>query len=591
MDGLAVAHRWLGFATVWLLLGHGVVTTIGYALGDRSGVVDEFLTLITTYPYVLMATRQRGPLRGRGGQLDARGASSALLRDVVRDPPVRLSGDRARLPPPALRRHGLHRTTRSRSPTGSPCISWRSRSILVFRVGQPVWPLRAPPAARRRTSSAKAPDVVSIYITGRDLDQLAVRSGQYFLWRFLTRDGWWRGHPFSISSAPNGAWLRITIKELGDWSGSLAGRPGRDARLRRGSVRRPDRRPPDAPQGPAHRRRDRHHAAPGAPRGTPCRARRPDPLVPRRRRDRDRLPRRARHARPRPRRDGPLPRRRARGPAARIRSTRPRSTGSCPTSANATSTCAARRRSCSGSNERCGAWGLPARARSMPNASRIDRPRRFLRTLEESRPTVVRRVDRDPSESRITAPHIGGPDDRTEQRRPKFRTRSSSASRSETPIGRTALGARRDRRRRRVPASSSAPLPRWAPRRRHRSDRARARPRPLRRHPARAAAPDAGAAHHGCPIAGRPAWPRRLRPPGGLGLGGFGPVRLPRHHDHRDQRLRPVAQDRRRLDADHHGHQHDDDHQGRRDDHGRRPGGRRPDRASPRSARPTARTP
>ena len=26
MDGLAVAHRWLGFATVWLLLGHGLFT-------------------------------------------------------------------------------------------------------------------------------------------------------------------------------------------------------------------------------------------------------------------------------------------------------------------------------------------------------------------------------------------------------------------------------------------------------------------------------------------------------------------------------------------------------------------------------------
>ena len=68
----------------------------------------------------------------------------------------------------------------------------------------------------------EAPGVISIYVTGRDLDQLAVRSGQYFLWRFLTCDGWWRGHPFSISSAPNGSWLRITVKELGDWSGRSA---------------------------------------------------------------------------------------------------------------------------------------------------------------------------------------------------------------------------------------------------------------------------------------------------------------------------------------------------------------------------------
>ncbi len=60
MDRLASAHRWIGFATVWLLLGHGVFTTIGYAIGDRQNPVAEFLTLVTTYPYVLMATVSGG---------------------------------------------------------------------------------------------------------------------------------------------------------------------------------------------------------------------------------------------------------------------------------------------------------------------------------------------------------------------------------------------------------------------------------------------------------------------------------------------------------------------------------------------------
>ena len=41
MDRLAWAHRWLGFATVWLIAGHGVLTTIGYALGDGAGVVER----------------------------------------------------------------------------------------------------------------------------------------------------------------------------------------------------------------------------------------------------------------------------------------------------------------------------------------------------------------------------------------------------------------------------------------------------------------------------------------------------------------------------------------------------------------------
>ena len=219
MDGLAVAHRWLGFATVWLLLGHGVFITTGYALGDGSNVVVEFWTLITTYPYVLMAL-----------------VSSVLFAAVaissIKAARRKLSYETwygihlyAYL---AIALGFLHQLFVGADFIHDPVAVayWVSlylvtvALILVFRVGQPVWSsLRH----RLRVSHVvtEAPGVISIYMTGRDLDQLAVRSGQYFVWRFLTRDGWWRGHPFSISSAPNGEWLRITIKELGDWSKML----------------------------------------------------------------------------------------------------------------------------------------------------------------------------------------------------------------------------------------------------------------------------------------------------------------------------------------------------------------------------------
>jgi ferredoxin-NADP reductase len=73
----------------------------------------------------------------------------------------------------------------------------------------------------------EAPGVVSIYVTGRDLSKLDVQAGQFFRWRFLTRDSWWQAHPFSLSAAPNGQWLRLTVKSLGDHSRALAGlRPG-----------------------------------------------------------------------------------------------------------------------------------------------------------------------------------------------------------------------------------------------------------------------------------------------------------------------------------------------------------------------------
>ncbi len=68
----------------------------------------------------------------------------------------------------------------------------------------------------------EAPGIVSIHITGRDLDTMPIRAGQYLQVRFLTGGGWWRHHPFSISAAPNGTSLRLTVKDLGDDSGRMA---------------------------------------------------------------------------------------------------------------------------------------------------------------------------------------------------------------------------------------------------------------------------------------------------------------------------------------------------------------------------------
>jgi predicted ferric reductase len=67
----------------------------------------------------------------------------------------------------------------------------------------------------------EAPDTVSIYIRGRRLPDLDARAGQYFRWRFLTRGCWWQAHPFSLSAAPNGQWLRLTVKVVGDHTADL----------------------------------------------------------------------------------------------------------------------------------------------------------------------------------------------------------------------------------------------------------------------------------------------------------------------------------------------------------------------------------
>jgi predicted ferric reductase len=62
----------------------------------------------------------------------------------------------------------------------------------------------------------EGPGVVSMRISGRRLDRLGTRPGQFFFWRFLTKGFWYTQHPFSLSMAPKGDSFRITVKDLGD---------------------------------------------------------------------------------------------------------------------------------------------------------------------------------------------------------------------------------------------------------------------------------------------------------------------------------------------------------------------------------------
>jgi predicted ferric reductase len=216
MDRLAWAHRWLGFATVWLIGFHVVFTVTGYAVADSKGLADELVLLLTTYRFVLWAL-----------------LGFALFLAVA---VTSLRAARRRLPYEAwfwlhvgtyvaIALAFLHQLFTGSDFMHDPVATgyWVAQyvvavaMVLVFRLGQP-WLTSRRHQLRVAAVVPEAPGVASVYLTGFDLDRLAVRSGQYFVFRFLTRDQWWQGHPFSLSAAPNGRWLRITVKVLGDGS-------------------------------------------------------------------------------------------------------------------------------------------------------------------------------------------------------------------------------------------------------------------------------------------------------------------------------------------------------------------------------------
>jgi predicted ferric reductase len=73
----------------------------------------------------------------------------------------------------------------------------------------------------------ETPDAVSIVLAGRNLHQLQAESGQFFRFRFLSKDLWWAINPYSLSAPVTNDFMRITVKDLGDHSSRLASlKPG-----------------------------------------------------------------------------------------------------------------------------------------------------------------------------------------------------------------------------------------------------------------------------------------------------------------------------------------------------------------------------
>jgi predicted ferric reductase len=218
-DRLTVWHRRVGVATILLLVAHTVLITAGYTVGDRISLPHEVGRLIDGYPGVITATAGLVLLIAVGV------TSSALARRRLRYESWYFVHLYAYLAIALAFSHQLATGTEFVGKPGARAY-WIALylvtlgALVVFRIAVPL-----ARSARHRLRVAHvavvAPGVTTVEITGRDLGRLRARSGQFFTWRFLTRDRWWEAHPFSLSAAPDGRRLRITVKELGDYTGAL----------------------------------------------------------------------------------------------------------------------------------------------------------------------------------------------------------------------------------------------------------------------------------------------------------------------------------------------------------------------------------
>jgi predicted ferric reductase len=215
-DRLIRWHRRVAPWAFGLITAHVVLITLGYAQAASTGVLRQLWVFITSYPDLLAA------MVGFGLLVMAGLTSIRIARRRLRYETWWVVHLYTYL---GLALAFAHQIVTGAAFVGHPLTRaiwieiWAVTAgmVLVFRVLQPV--ARSLRHQLRVVSvSQEGPGVFSVVCRGRRLDRLAVSGGQFFLWRFLTRDLWWQAHPYSLSALPRPPYIRVTIKALGDQS-------------------------------------------------------------------------------------------------------------------------------------------------------------------------------------------------------------------------------------------------------------------------------------------------------------------------------------------------------------------------------------
>ena len=215
-DRLTIWHRWNGYACLILVLAHTVMAVVGYSIGNRpvlreiwalldhdilTGMVTAtvglgFFVLVTSTSIVIVRRRLPYELWYAVHITAYAGIALAWFHEIP------TGGD-------------INTTFHQNAATYWRVLFFGTFGLLVFRVLSP-FVNAARFGLRVAEVTVEGPTVTSLRITGRNLDRLPARAGQFLIWRFLTRGFWWTAHPFSLSAAPDGRSLRISVKASGD---------------------------------------------------------------------------------------------------------------------------------------------------------------------------------------------------------------------------------------------------------------------------------------------------------------------------------------------------------------------------------------
>jgi predicted ferric reductase len=219
-DRLITWHRKLGPWSLYLIGFHVLLITVGYAGQFQEKISGEFINILTTFSWMWAA------LAGfifmiTAGVTSYKKARAKLSYEtwwtihVSTYLAIALSFMHQILNGPMFISHPLNKAF------------WIFLySAMVFCIIY--WRIALPTYRSFRHSLKvekiviEGPNMVSVIMRGRDLDKLGAQGGQFFGWRFIAKGHALASHPYSLSAAPTAHYLRITVKDLGDHSRSLA---------------------------------------------------------------------------------------------------------------------------------------------------------------------------------------------------------------------------------------------------------------------------------------------------------------------------------------------------------------------------------
>ncbi len=224
-DGLVSWHKKLAPWPISLIIAHAILLTIAYAQAAKTGPLHELGTLINSFPDMLTAT-VGFVIMVVIGIISIRAIRQRIKRETWWTIHLYIYI--------ALALAFAHEIVLGPSFVGHPLtqiiwsVAWAMTAglVLLYRFITPIvkstyYGLRVY-QVRKETD-----DTISIILKGKNIEKMKVRGGQFFEWRFLKKGMWWQAHPFSISAKPRAPYIRITVKQLGDFTTQLSSlKPG-----------------------------------------------------------------------------------------------------------------------------------------------------------------------------------------------------------------------------------------------------------------------------------------------------------------------------------------------------------------------------